>query len=129
LRKTGFVFILILIAFSLSRCKYDNVEELYPANEGYNCDTIFPSYNHDIIPIITTYCSDSSFGSCHQDNSQNVNLNDYNELKFLVDGGHIREHVIERHEMPPPYSLGPTELPENLIQKIDCWISHGAENN
>ena len=50
-------------------------------------------------------------------------------MKFLVDEGHIQEHCITRHEMPPPYSLGPTTLPEKLIQKIDCWIKHGAQNN
>ena len=123
-------FCLLLFAVTMSKCKYDNAEETYPANKTeYNCDTIFPLYNHDIVPIITSYCSNSTLGSCHQDNSQNVNLNNYTVLKFLVDEGHIQEHCIVRREMPPPYSLGPKVLPEELIAKLDCWIQHGAENN
>lgn len=129
MNKYVVIFCLLLIALTFSKCKYDSVEELEPKKTGYNCDTIFPSYSHDIVPIIISYCSDAAFGSCHQDNSQNTQLNNYTELKFLVDGGHIQEHVINRHEMPPPYSLGPKALPEELIQKMDCWIKHGAENN
>ena len=120
---------LLLLCFVFSRCRYDNVEGLELKKEGYDCDTIYPSYSNDIVPIIISYCSDPAFGSCHQDNSQNTHLNNYTELKFLVDGGHVQEHVVNRHEMPPPYSLGPKSLPEELIKKIDCWIKHGAANN
>ena len=129
MKKYGIVFCLILLTLTFSNCTYDSLEELQPAKKDYNCDLIFPSYKNDIVPIIISYCSDATFGSCHQDYSPNVILNNYTELKFLVDGGHIQEHVIDRREMPPPYSLGPHKLPEELIAKLDCWIKHGAENN
>ena len=123
-------FCLLLLAVTMSKCKYDSVEELHPEKKsGYNCDTIFPSYSHDIVPLIISYCSDSTFGSCHQDNSQNVNLNNYAEIKFLVNEGHVQEHCIVRREMPPPYTLGPKVLPLELVTKLDCWINHGAMNN
>ena len=129
-KKNILVSCAIILAITAGSCKYDNVEELYPANnDNYNCDTIFPSYSKDIVPIIITYCTDSVFGSCHQDNSTNSHMNNYVDIKFLVDGGHIQEHVIKTHSMPPPNSLGPQILPLSLIRKIDCWINHGTVNN
>jgi hypothetical protein len=129
MKKYIVLITLFFILFIFSKCKNENIEETTPLTKNFVCDTISPSYARDIIPIIITHCSDTAFGNCHQDNSQNVHLNDYDEVKFLVDEGHIEEHVIDRPEMPPPYSLGPTELPHELIEKIYCWIEYGAQHN
>ena len=128
--KYTLFFTAIILVITVGSCKYDSNEELFPEiNNNYNCDTVFPFYRKDIVPIITAYCTSSAYGSCHQVNSPHSQMNNYTNLKFLVDGGHVLEHVIKAREMPPPYSLGPKTLPLSLIRKIDCWINHGAVNN
>lgn len=125
LHKNAFFGWLFLLAVFASNCSYDKV----PAKQKFDCDLCNPSYSKEIVPIIQTYCSDPTLGNCHQDNLHNVHLNNFDELKFVIEGGHVQEHVIDRHEMPPPYSLGPKSLTEQQILLIYCWIKRGAQHN
>jgi hypothetical protein len=94
-----------------------------------DCKQISHEWSHDIVPILTTYCTDSSFGSCHQSGSPNGDWTDYAQFKYKVDGGHVQEHCLEKDEMPPVYSTGPRPLKTSEKQILRCWIEDGAQEN
>lgn len=95
----------------------------------YECTNFTPRYQEDVVPIITTYCTASTNGSCHQPMSGHLNLTSYDTLKFLVDWGHIKDHCIKNREMPPSYSKGPKKIPLDTLRILNCWMECGAPDN
>jgi hypothetical protein len=115
--------VLLLIQFNFS-CVYDKADNC----PGGCCDELNPSYRFDIVPIMTTYCTNPSFGHCHQQGAQ-TDFTRYDILKLKADGGHIGEHVIQKREMPPPYSTGPKKIVDTDLKALRCWLEKGALNN
>ncbi len=80
------------------------------------CDTI--SFKKDIEPLISTYCL-----SCHntQFTSASVDLSTFENVFINAESS---LSSIQNGTMPPS-----GKLPENLIQKFNCWIKQGKLNN
>lgn len=115
---------ILLIAFSMSGCYYDNVDELYP---NTNCDTTDVSYAQQIRPLLDQNCS---FSGCHGGPSPAalLDLNEYSEVKKIADNGQfesrINREVSDAQLMPPAGKLGPCQ-----IETIEAWIGQGALEN
>lgn len=110
-----------VVSIAFSNCKKEDA--IKPS-----CNNNSPSFAVDVVPILTTYCTNDNYGSCHQSGNTN-DFTIYENFKFKVDGGHVQEHVIEHREMPPPYTLGPKKVTEAELHTLRCWIEHGAQDN
>jgi hypothetical protein len=93
------------------------------------CSQDAPKWSHDVVPLLAKYCTDSSFGGCHQSGSQYGDWTDYAQFKYKVDGGHVQEHCLDKDEMPPVYTRGPRPLTASEKQILRCWIEAGAQDN
>lgn len=118
------------LAFTVS-CTSDTTPEP-PQTECFD-STYVVSYVNDIVPIVNTYCSNPSFGDCHQNGASNPNLTSYDQLKALIDAGVLQDRVFgpfaTGQRMPPGFSTGPTELANCDKQLLDRWIEQGYPNN
>lgn len=118
------LFILLVIAFSLSGCYYDSRENLYPV---LNCtDTVNVTYTAKIAPILDNYCN-----SCHysgNSNTGNVTLDTYAGVKNAVDHQALYSSIIHDGTVNPmPNSGG--KLDDCKIAAFNTWIKAGAPNN
>ena len=94
-----------------------------------DCTQVSHTWSHDVVPLLTNYCTSSSFGGCHQAGSQYGDWTDYSKFKDMVDGGHVKEHCLDSDEIPPAYSAGPHPLKAIDKQLLRCWIADGAQKN
>jgi len=121
--KIKLLFILITFAFMLYSCKYDNIENLYPATG--DCDTTNISYANDVWPIIGSNCT-----SCHSGNapSGNVNLENHEQIKAAGINGSLLG-VIKHENGWSPMPKGTSKLPDCDILKIETWGNNGYPDN
>lgn len=104
----------------MNSCAKDKVLESF-INE--NCpDTV--SFTNTIEPLINQNCATSG---CH-DNSA---AGGYNLLGHSnVSGSANVALSAMRHDNGfEPMPFGGNQLPDTLIQKFDCWIAQGKQNN
>jgi nitrate/TMAO reductase-like tetraheme cytochrome c subunit len=112
----GLVALIILIVVSCAKDK--TIEPVYSGGITLtnDCpDTI--SYANDIAPMMTQYCT-----SCHKPNATYPDLTSYANVSahsssVLAD--------IKSGYMPQ----GMPKLADSLIQKFQCWINQGKNNN
>lgn len=103
----------------LLSCYYDKENELYGEVQ---CDTEVVSFAEDISPIISNNCS---VVGCHvQGGSGTGVLENYTQIKSIVDDGSFRERVLVQRNMPPSGFLS-----ECQIEHLDQWIASGAPDN
>ncbi|HPG05403.1 MAG TPA: hypothetical protein P5275_03300 [Saprospiraceae bacterium] len=112
----------MVLILSLSKCYYDNEEDLYPVVE---CNTTNMSYANNVNPIITNNCL-----SCH--NAQfpqgGVVLEGYSNLHNFVINGKLKGSI--QHDSGfSPMPQGAAKLSSCFIQQINAWIDQGAQNN
>lgn len=107
---------IVVIAFLLNACYYDNAEELYPGS--LNCDISNLSYDLVIKPIIDTNCAISG---CHVSGTGRKDLSTYQGLKDVIDDGRLNQFVVIDKSMPPS---GPMSTCN--IAKIEAWIQDGG---
>lgn len=119
--KSALVISVLFISIIACRKKTDLPES--------DCSRISPQWSSDIVPLLAKYCTDSSFGGCHQSGSQYGDWTEYDQFKYKVDGGHVEEHCLEKDEMPPVYTKGPRPLKASEKQMLRCWIENGAKEN
>jgi hypothetical protein len=110
------IYIILLV---ISGCYYDVEEELYPAADVANCDTVNTAYSARISPLISTHCATSG---CHVPNGQLPDLSNYNDVAANVDI--IEQRAIIEKTMPPAGPLPPCD-----IIALQTWINRGALNN
>ncbi len=113
----AYSLIITLLAVSISSCVKDaaRLEQINP------CDSIEVKYQTVIKPMLQTQCA---IAGCHDGGNALNNLNVYAELKALADNGKLKERAITKKDMP---QAGP--MPDSLIQKLNCWLEAGAQNN
>jgi hypothetical protein len=122
---TPLIFLLIIMAASLSGCYYDNEEELYKYTQS-PCDTNAFTYAKDIEPIISSSCY-----SCHgQGSSTGIVLEGYTALSGYVNSNKDRflgsiNHIGGYSAMPQ----NGNKLSDCNLTKIEKWIAAGAQNN
>ncbi|UZO81546.1 hypothetical protein NBT05_03500 [Aquimarina sp. ERC-38] len=111
----------ILIGFLVcfTSCYNDKEDLLYGAVE---CDTEAVSFSEEIMPIISNNCSTVG---CHVQGGSGVGiLENYDQVKAIVDDGSFRDRVLVQMDMPPSGSLSACEL-----QHLEEWIADGALND
>ena len=88
------------------------------------CDTLPAAFQKDIIPIMTSHCSNPPFANCHQWATT------HSSIKLYIDNGSFQNRVIDLKNMPPPNNVDSAPPLTNLeIQRLNCWISQCAPNN
>jgi hypothetical protein len=111
-----FYLTIVVIAFALNACYYDNAEELYP--DSKNCDVSNIDYNLDIKPIVDSNCA---LSGCHISGTGRKDFSTFQGLKDVLDDGRLRQHVVINKTMPPSGPLSTCN-----IAKIDAWIQAGG---
>lgn len=115
----------------LAGCYNDKADQLYPepttTGGGNTCDTTTMSYNDDIKPIISQYCTDPN---CHVGGGTTGSylLNTYDGLKLTVTNNRLLGAINQDNgfvAMPQ----GMSKLSDCNINKITAWINQGALNN
>lgn len=114
---------MVLIAWSISGCYYDNEEYLYPS--PIKCDTTNVTYSNTIKSIVDFNCT-----SCHNPNNKsgNVDLANHAGLAASVSSGKFLSSIVHdgnASKMPQ----GGLKLEDCKIEKIKNWINKGALNN
>lgn len=115
------ILILCIGTFAVS-CGGDEDDE----PQGIDCSGLTPSYMNDIKPIVDATCA---LAGCHVDNFLQGDYTTYEGLKAKVDDGTVSQRVVDIKDMPPENSNGPTELTDEQVRLIHCWIQIGAPNN
>jgi hypothetical protein len=114
----------VLLTGILQSCYWDNEEELYPMVA--ECDTTNVTYSATVAPLLNSY----NCLSCHNSGfpSGSVNLDNYDDLKVLVDNGRFWGAINHDDGFSP--------MPQNLPKMNDCdlkkirmWIDDGALND
>lgn len=117
-----FIFVLLLAILPMA-CYNDKEALLYPET---NCTPpTSPSYQTDILPLLSQYCN-----SCHSGSfaSGNVRLDSYTEVKKYADNGQLMGSI--------NWSSGYSPMPKNgnklsacKLGTIQAWVTAGALNN
>ncbi len=82
--------------------------------------TVF--YSTEIKPIIESKCV-----SCHVSGGSGTgDFTFFSELKSAIDNGTFRNNVFVLKTMPP---AGTTQLTEDELSRLNCWILQGKMNN
>ncbi|MDZ7607021.1 MAG: hypothetical protein U5K79_15850 [Cyclobacteriaceae bacterium] len=102
----------------LASCYYDNVEELYGAN---NCDVSNVDYKTVIKPIITQNCATSG---CHVPGTGRKDLTTDQGIADIVNDGRLNSMVIVQRTMPPSQPLSSCN-----IASLRQWLNTGASVN
>ena len=126
------ILFLSTIIFAASSCSDDKTPEPITQDTCITAGQII-SYSNDIVPILTTYCTDPSFGSCHQSNNDpNASGFDYTTYEgFAAEApDNIETFVLGPNAtMPKAGTLGPTSLTECEKLIIQTWLDQGFPNN
>lgn len=120
------LFIVVAICLSLTfACDESSDDDGGPNPPVDDCSTISRSYSQDIVPILNQTCA---IPNCHVDGFINGDFEFFADFKALADSGRL-QNQIESGAMPPSNTAGPTELTENELATIICWIEDGALEN
>ena len=118
---------LVIMAMIYGACKKQTP---HPPPVTDPCDTMTVSYTHDIIAIISTYCSAPSLGNCHDGTTPNAPaLGQYAVIKAEIDKGAFEDHLFVLKDMPKPSTNGPKQLAPNDELLLKCWLKEGAPDN
>lgn len=105
------------IVIAVVGCTYEKGEVPKPTVALTPCEQV--SYAQHIAPVITANCI-----GCHNSTSSHNDLSTYEGVKNKVDNGSFRQRVLVIKDMP-----GYCELPDSVMQNIQCWLDNGAPNN
>ena len=117
------VCLLLSATLLLAGCYNDKEAILYP--ESACVPPVSPSYQTDLVPILSAHCT-----SCHSGSfaSGNVLLDSYAEVKKYADNGKLMGTI--------NWSSGYSPMPKNgnklakcHIATLQAWITAGALNN
>ena len=115
-------------------CYNDKYDKLYPlpTTTTTTCDTTTITYTHDILPIITASCYNTSTGGCH--GTGTTSGYDYTTFSVLQNNA-LSGWVVQdinfaatgrgHNNMP----LNGSKLSACDINKITRWVNQGALNN
>ena len=115
--------VLLIILLFLAGCYNDKESILYP--ESACVPPTAPSYQADIVPILSQHCT-----SCHSGTfaSGNVLLDSYAEVKKYTDNGQLMGTITWASGYSPMPKNG-NKLPNCHVATLQTWIATGAPNN
>lgn len=128
--KISTFFLSILLSVSLTSCYYDSEEELYPDSGSIVCDTVSVSYATDIVPIMSSKCSNPS---CHAgvNAAAGIALETYAEVKAFLDADKalfISSIIWDGNASNMPKGAS-AKMSDCNINTIRAWINAGYPNN
>ena len=94
-----------------------------------DCGMETPTYDVEIRPIIETACA---YSGCHLDAASNYSTYDLLLNSLEPPSGMFRVRVFTPQpgfEMPPSNASGPTQLTEEQLHLIECWLDAGYPEN
>ena len=109
------VIIPALMLFALAACKKSETAAIQIGD--VDCATV--SYSETIKPLFDARCL-----SCHEANSPDGALTNYEDTKIYVDNGKIKDEVLTSRSMPIGTAFTSTQLGQ-----VKCWLDAGAPNN
>jgi hypothetical protein len=107
----------VIFVIFITSCAKDKVGGDVPYPEVICSDTI--SFANDVLPIIQNNCT-----GCH-DNQNGYTFTNYSN----ISSNHtaiIGSMQANGYQLMPQ---GGPALPDNVIQKIQCWVNQGLKNN
>ena len=116
------IWLLIPVVFFLTGCSFDNEEDLF-ADEICLTDEV--TFSGTIEPLIDKNCI-----ACHNSAlpSGNINLEDYNQLKPLIENGRFLGSISHSRGFSAMPKGGP-KLSDCDISKVEKWIEEGFPEN
>jgi hypothetical protein len=128
LNKIRTALSLVLLAFMITGCYYDNEEYLYP--ESATCETDNMSFASDVWPVINSSCVGCHGGAAPAGNIALENYNDVAAAAAIQPGSYGSLYGAVSHasgNSPMPKSAD--KLPDCTIDQIKAWIDQGALDN
>jgi uncharacterized membrane protein len=112
--KNVVVIVLVTIALVLTSCESKTYEDISDSSKN-------PTYTKNIEPIIASNCV-----SCHSNDSQYPNLENYTEVKDAI----VEGNLICRIDDQSCGSVMPQSgrMPQITIDLIKLWRDQGFEN-
>jgi len=126
MQKILFSFLLFLLITGFHAC----LSEEAPAPDECGIETEV-SFSADIVPLITTYCSEPAGAPlCHHSANNTTGKGSYDTYDGVVaDIDLIDLRTIVDRNMPPDYSPGPTSMEDCEVALLQRWIEEGAADN
>ena len=128
--KISFIIFSFSICIGLTGCYYDTEEELYPDSGSTICDTVSVSYANDIVPIVSSKCSNPS---CHAgvNAAAGIPLETYAGVKAYLDADKalfISSIIWDGNASNMPKGAS-AKMSDCNINTIRAWINNGYPNN
>ncbi|SRR6056297_394718 len=80
------------------------------------------SFSSDIQQLISTNCA---YSGCHVAGTGLPRLTSYQDVKIQIENGKFEDRVLVRQNMPPNNASGPTELSNEELFLLQCWLDQG----
>ncbi len=129
-----FAFLAVGAFVFLGSCTKDKATEPKETTDTVACiqagQTI--TYTDDVKQILTTYCTNKDFGSCHQTDADGgtfgFDFTTYAGIKEKADDGTLINRVFNSpgNPMPSILSTGPQTLSDCDQLKLQTWVDQGA---
>ena len=128
--KISFIIFSFSMCIGLTGCYYDTEEELYPDSGSTICDTFSVSYANDIVPIVSSKCSNPS---CHAgvNAAAGIPLETYAGVKAYLDADKalfISSIIWDGNASNMPKGAS-AKMSDCNINTIRAWINNGYPNN
>ena len=128
--KISFIIFSFSMCIGLTGCYYDTEEELYPDSGSTICDTVSVSYANDIVPIVSSKCSNPS---CHAgvNAAAGIPLETYAGVKAYLDADKalfISSIIWDGNASNMPIGAS-AKMSDCNINTIRAWINNGYPNN
>ncbi len=114
------IFLIISTIALIISCSKDKLDP-----NADNCPDVI-TYEADIKPIVDRTCS---YSGCHDGANAPGNYNSFAGLSPFLNDSKFKARVIDRQDMPPNYSDGPTSLTQEELILIRCWMNGGYKEN
>lgn len=124
MKRRSIIFLGIVIAFSLSNCKKDKVEEVAEEEEELKCENEI-SFSGDIFTVITNTCATTN---CH-DAGGAANGFVFENHNQISSNASIILSVIRHEAGVTNMPLGGDKLSKEFIDDFYCWIEQGKLDN
>lgn len=115
MKKIG-LYLIVGFLFTLSSCKNDNEEDLYPPikNPNIACDTSNLTYENFVKPLFEANCTTSG---CHDGGSGLAGYTNYQSVLNIANSGSLERRVLTLKNMPPMGALSDCDQ-----QKLRRWL-------
>jgi hypothetical protein len=113
-----FIFTLFSLIY-IASCSED--DSMMPEIDEPECEENI-TFASDVELIINTNCA---YSGCHVSGTGLPVYTTYDGVVAQVENGRFENRVLTQQNMPPSNASGPTELSEEDLLTLECWIEQG----